>query len=198
MQPLPGAEAHRLMSSRLRSIPFKVPEGARPSAVLALFFPKNDLLHLLLIKRVADGKAHSGQISFPGGKQDKTDMDLQTTALREANEEVGIISAEVTMLGQLTPLYIPVSNFHVYPYVGYSDKPPEYILSEREVAGIIEVPVDILLDPNQKTRVDIKSPVIEGVIRNVDAYKLADDNIIWGATAMIISELETVMKEYKG
>lgn len=147
---------------------------------------------MLLIKRVEDGKAHSGQVSFPGGKQDIQDADLRTTALREANEEVGLISSEVEIIGSLTPLYIPVSNFNVYPFVGYADKEPVYNLSEREVDAIIEVPVRELFLPESKTVIDITSPVLKGKLKNVKAYRLAEGHIIWGATAMIISELEAV------
>lgn len=194
--PLPGVEAQKLMSSRLRTVPFNVPEGARPSAVLALLFHKAEILHLLLIKRVADGKVHSGQISFPGGKHDTGDKDLTATALREANEEVGIIPSDVEIIGSLTPLYIPVSNFHVYPYVGYLNKLPQYIISAREVESVIEVPVQQLLAAEHKITIDITSHVVEGVIKNVRAYKLFD-NVIWGATAMIISELEFMLHQYR-
>lgn len=195
--PLPGVEAQNLMSSRLRTVPFNVPEGARPSAVLALLFHKAKVLHLLLIKRVADGKVHSGQISFPGGKHDTGDKDLSATALREANEEVGIVPSDVEIIGSLTPLYIPVSNFHVYPYIGYLDKEPQYILSVQEVESVIEIPVQHLLTPKNKITIDITSPVVEGVLKNVSAYKLFDNNVIWGATAMIISELEYMFHQYE-
>ena len=118
---------------------------------------------------------------------------MKTTALREAQEEVGIISSEVDILGALTPLYIPVSNFNVYPYVGYSKKRPEYNLSHSEVSYTIEVPLASLLHADRKIVTDVISPVVPDVIRKVKAYKLADGTIIWGATAMIISELEAVL-----
>lgn len=193
-QPLPGLTAQERMIGRVVSLPLKVPENARPSAVLCLLFPMNDELHMLLMKRREDRTAHSGQVSFPGGSYDATDADLRATALREAEEEVGIISSEVDILGALTPLYIPVSNFNVYPYVGYAAKRPQYNLSHHEVSHTIEVPLNSLLHADRKTITDVISPAVPDKIRSVRAYKLEDGTIIWGATAMIISELEAVLE----
>ena len=193
-QPLPGRSAQERMTGRVISMPVKVPENARPSAVLCLLFPMNDELHVLLMKRREDNTAHSGQVSFPGGSYEPTDADLKATALREAQEEVGILSSEVDILGALTPLYIPISNFNVYPFVGYAKQRPEYNLSHNEVSYTIEVPLATLLQPVRKIKTDVTSPVLPTVIRNVNAYKLEDGTIIWGATAMMISELEAIME----
>jgi 8-oxo-dGTP pyrophosphatase MutT (NUDIX family) len=195
--PLPGIAGQERMMARVKPMPDKIPSDARPSAVLCLLFPIEEALHVLLIRRVDDGKAHSGQIGFPGGKQDPWDADLKSTALREANEEVGIMSANVDILGSLTPLYIPVSNFQVYPFVGYSATKPEYNISQSEVAEVLEIPITDLLHPEHKTVVNVTSPVMPEIIRSVRAYKLPDNGIIWGATAMIISELETLLEEYQ-
>lgn len=180
---------------RVVSMPLVVPANARPSAVLCLLFPIRDELNVLLMKRREDKGAHSGQVSFPGGSYDNTDANLRATALREAQEEVGIVSAEVDVLGALTPLYIPVSNFNVYPFVGYSTQRPIYNLSHNEVSYTIEVPLHSLLHADRKTKVDVISPAAPDVIRQVNAYKLEDGTIIWGATAMIISELEAVVAD---
>lgn len=177
-------------------MPHAVPENARPSAVLCLLYPIETALNMLLIRRIEDGKAHSGQISFPGGRQDPTDADLRVTALREANEEVGIMSAVVDIIGALTPLYIPVSNFQVYPFVGFATQRPEFNLSQSEVAGILEPSIDLLLHPESKTVVNVTSPALPDVNMKVRAYRL-EENIVWGATAMIISELEAILEEYK-
>ena len=197
-QPLPGRSAQERMTGRVVSMPLKVPENARPSAVLCLLFPMNEELYVLLMKRREDKTAHSGQVSFPGGSYEATDADMKATALREAHEEVGILSAEVDILGALTPLYIPVSNFNVYPYVGYAKQRPEYNLSHNEVSYTIEVPLRSLLEPQRKIITDVVSPAIPGVIRNVNAYKLEDGTIIWGATAMMISELEVTIESITG
>ena len=179
-------------------MPRVVPANARPSAVLCLLYPMNGELHVLLMKRKEDKGAHSGQVSFPGGRYETTDADYRATALREAQEEVGIVSAEVEILGALTSLYIPVSNFNVYPYVGYAQSRPVYNLSQNEVSYTIEVPLSTLLHAERKIVTDVSSPAIPELIRKVRAYKLEDGTIIWGATAMIISELEAVVVDVMG
>ena len=191
---LPGRSAQERMMGRVVKMPVTIPENARPSAVLCLLFPVDDVLHVLLMKRKEDKTAHSGQVSFPGGSFDNTDADLRATALREANEEVGIMPADVDILGALTPLYIPVSNFNVYPFVGYSKSRPAYNLSQNEVSYTIEVPLADLLHADRKTVTDVVSPAVPGVISQVKAYQLEDGTIVWGATAMIISELEVVLE----
>jgi 8-oxo-dGTP pyrophosphatase MutT (NUDIX family) len=192
--PLPGLSAQEKMMGRVLSMPVKAPDNARPSAVLCLLFPMHDELYLLLMKRREDKTAHSGQVSFPGGSADSTDADLTATALREAQEEVGIVSSDVEILGALTPLYIPVSNFNVYPFVGYAKQRPAYNLSHNEVSYIIEVPLKSLLHADRKTVTDVISPAMPEVIRKVNAFRLEDGTVIWGATAMIISELEAVLE----
>jgi len=117
--------------------------------------------------------------------------------LREANEELGILSADVDILGALTPLYIPISNFNVYPFVAYAEKQLSYNLSTREVDSVFEIPVADLMRPENKIVTDVVSPAMPGIVlTNVKAYKMPDDSILWGATAMIISELETILEEY--
>jgi 8-oxo-dGTP pyrophosphatase MutT (NUDIX family) len=194
LQPLPGLVAQERMMGRVLSMPLAVPENARLSAVLCLLFPMDGELHVLLMKRREDKTAHSGQVSFPGGRHELFDADLQATALREAFEEVGILPATVDVLGALTPLYIPVSNFHVYPFVGVTSNRPEFILSPNEVSYTIEVPLKHLLHAERKIITDVMSPALPDVIRKVKAYQLEDGTIIWGATAMIISELEAVIQ----
>lgn len=194
--PLPGAEGQERMAARVKPMPDKVPKNARPSAVLCLLYPVADRLTLLLIKRTSDGKAHSGQIGFPGGKQEPSDADLKATALRESQEEVGILSADVDILGALTPLYIPVSNFQVYPFVAFARTQPIFNISESEVSGVIEIAIDDLLHEHNKTIVNVTSPIMPEIIRSVRAYKIATGGIVWGATAMIISELEALLEEY--
>ena len=194
-QPLPGKEAQERMAGRVLPMPDEVPDHARLSAVLCLLFAKEEALNVLLIQRTHDGRQHSGQIGFPGGKMEPTDADLLATALREAEEEVGIHHGNIELIGNLTPLYIPVSNFKVYPYIAYAPQQPDYNINHREVAQILEVPLQELLHPERKRVIDVTSPATTRIIRDVHAYELPDGTIIWGATAMILSELEVIFEK---
>lgn len=191
---LPGRKAHELMLGRVKNMPAELPDNVRQSAVLCLLFLFNGELHVLLMKRREDHTAHSGQVSFPGGRFEPEDDGYLHTALREAQEEVGLLPDKLTVLGALSPLYIPVSNFNVNPYVAFADYRPEYKLSHAEVSYVLELPVRELFHPNRKIMTDVLSPAHPGSTFRVNAYKI-NDTIIWGATAMILSELEWLMRE---
>lgn len=173
----------------------EIPGNAKESGVMALLFPREDELHLLLIKRIEDGKPHSGQISFPGGRRDKEDDTLQTTALRETFEEVGIPSADIEVLGSLTPLYIPVSNSNVYPFVGYVSGHLDYRLSVGEVQYVLEIPVRELFNPGIKSVKSITPSAFPDITIKAPVYEWDNEHAIWGATAMMIAELEAVLSE---
>ncbi len=196
--PLPGRAAQERMTGRLRPKPDVIPEDAKDSAVLQLLFPKDGALHILLMRRTEDGRAHSGQISFPGGCWEPKDASFMITALREAEEEVGIVAGEVEVLGALTPLYIPVSYFMVHPFVAWSEKRPDYLPSKAEVSEILEVPLSWLFNPENKITTEVQPSSMPGVKFTVPAYSLPDGSFIWGATAMMLSELETVLRSGKG
>jgi 8-oxo-dGTP pyrophosphatase MutT (NUDIX family) len=192
-QQLPGTAAHERMAARIVPMPTEMPADARPGAVLSLLFPVDEQLHLLFIKRAADGKAHSGQIGFPGGKQDPSDADLRTTALRETHEEVGIMSADIEILAALTPLYIPVSNFKVHPFIAYTPQRPQYNINHSEVEHVLEIPITDLFAENCKTTAEVISPAYPDKAWKVKAYRLPNGTVIWGATAMMLSELEALL-----
>jgi 8-oxo-dGTP pyrophosphatase MutT (NUDIX family) len=147
-QPLPGREAQYRMAHVVRTTYQAPPTDARIASVLALFYPKNDEWHLVFIERAAShpGDRHAGQISFPGGKKEPQDQVLSDTALREAEEEIGVRASDIQLLGGLTDLYIPVSNFQVHPFVGWLDYTPEFSPQESEVAAVIEVPLPPIPD----------------------------------------------------
>lgn len=193
LQPLPGLEAQNKMAARVRELPSVIPDNAKLSAVLALLFPKKDILNLLLIKRVDDGKPHSGQISFPGGRKDTTDATLTDTALRETYEEVGISATSIDVIGALTSLYIPVSYSLVHPFLGFLPQEPKYMLSINEVQYTIEVPLHELFAPEKKIVTHITPAAFPDITLKAPAYKWDEEHLIWGATAMIISELEVLL-----
>ena len=192
--PLPGIHAQNKMAAKVRQLPLDVPENVRQSAVLSLLYPQNESLNLLLIKRTEDGKPHSGQISFPGGRQDPDDKNLQETALRETFEEVGVPSGKIEVIGALSSLYIPVSNNNVHPFVGFAPHQPEYILSTDEVQYVLEVSLNDLFAEEKKTIQDIRPSSMPHLTIKAPAYRLDSKHLIWGATAMILAELEELLR----
>lgn len=192
--PLPGQNSQMKMSPITRKMELdKIKRGrkARESAVLILFYPHQNETFTVFIKRPTYPGVHSGQVAFPGGKFEEEDQTLITTALREAHEEIGIIPKEVYLLGKLTKLFIPPSNFNVLPVLAYLKKRPEFISDPFEVDEIIEVKLDQLLNPvNNQTREILHRS--QKMVK-VPAY-CVNEQIIWGATAMIINELIEVIK----
>lgn len=159
-------------------------EKPMDSAVMALFYPVDKSLHLAFIKRNAYDGPHSAQISFPGGARDEGDPTLQDTAIRETREELGI-NARMEMLGSLTPLYIPVSNFMVYPFVGCLHEAPEFHPDPSEVQYVVEASLEALLDPMNR---DSETLYHHDMPIEAPYYRVGKEKI-WGATAMILSEL---------
>ncbi len=165
-------------------------EPAKPSAVLVLLFGSEQSLSTVLIKRARDGTIHSGQISFPGGQQEEADKDLVHTALREAGEEIGINPSDVRVLGMLSQVYIPVSNFIVQPVVGWLDYKPVVRVSPQEVDSYYIVPLSKLFD---EPAIDRRQIMVRG--KSIEATGFAVDGIfIWGATAKILAELKVYLK----
>ncbi len=194
-QSLPGKEAQFRMapSIRIANAPQdeELSKNAKIAAVLILFYFKNQQLHLAFIKRTTYDGVHSGQIAFPGGRYEKTDPDLIFTALREAEEEIGIDASKVHVLGELTKLYVPPSNFVILPVVGYTNEILHFKIQEDEVESVLEVPFADFLKQENKTTEIISHPSITNF--EVPCYKIQNE-IIWGATAMVMSELLTIIK----
>ena len=186
-QPLPGNVAQIRMSPSIRRELLRFPnenKTIRKSAVLISLFLENDQINTLLIKRATYDGVHSGQISFPGGKFEEFDSSLIQTALREAQEEVGIDPFKVEVLGTLTPLFIPVSNMEVLPVIGLLKEKPVLHLNLQEVEFTISVPICHLKNPDNLLRktIIVRENSIEAPYFKVDCED------VWGATAMIISE----------
>ena len=194
---LPGQEAHFNMSHKLRTYTPATPSRAMASSVCILLFPNtNNSFSFTLMERTSHNKndKHKGQISLPGGKKDKSDQDSSQTALRELQEEVGVHSTNVELIGELTELYIPVSNFVVYPFVGITKQKPVYQRQESEVKEIFEVDIMELAKPENIKETNIK--IAENItLKNVPYFEL-ENRVVWGATAMILSEFKSLIKEY--
>ena len=141
---LPGKEAHKLMRP---DISFTEENNARKSSILILLYPEENEIKTLLILRKEYNGFHSNQISFPGGKSENFDKSLIDTALREAHEEIGVDINSIKIIGQLTSLYIPISNFLVFPLLGYSYNKPILKKNNFEVEKIIEINISDLLNP---------------------------------------------------
>ena len=196
--PLPGTKAQLKMASMRRLqqiIKHSKPETAVRSSVLILLYPgtqENEIL-LALIQRPSYKGIHGGQISLPGGKYEEGDIELQNTALRESQEEIGIFQQDVKIIGALSELYIPPSNYIVYPFVGYLDYKPALKPDLHEVAEILEISLDDLLDEEQirNKKIHIRS----GLRITVPCFEI-NSKTIWGATAMILSEFKEIMKTF--
>ena len=182
---LPGKEAQKNMAPfhRIESHYQPSPKTAKKSAVLVLLYPENGKVNVVLMQRTFDGSHHSGQISFPGGKTEPSDTSAIHTALRETHEELGIKPETVAIIGKLSPLYIPVSNFSVVPVVGFSNKKPSYRSNHLEVEMVVEPSLTELRNHMGETEISIKEQSV-----TVPAY-FAQNKIIWGATAMMLAEL---------
>jgi len=190
---LPGWEAQQKMTGKLRPYLETIPADARQSAVLLLLFPKNKETNLLFIKRTEDGRAHSGQISFPGGRWEQTDANYQDTALREAEEEIGIKRDQIEIISKLSPLFIPVSYFQVHPFVAWCAETPGFQKNATEVAQILEVPLSQLFRKETKIKSTVVRAIQPDFKMEVPAYQPSEGTIIWGATAMMLAELETIV-----
>lgn len=190
---LPGLEAQLSMVPATRQEELKrmkSVENPRQSAVLVLFYPLNGEPAIVFIKRPVDESVHSGQISFPGGRVEPGDKDFTETALREAYEEVNVDPKTVEIIGSLTKLHISPSNFDVYPIIGFTLKRPAF-QGNYEVDKILEISVAELLDPGTRTLKTIHHRL--GKLVDVPCYYVQDE-IIWGATAMILGELTALIK----
>jgi 8-oxo-dGTP pyrophosphatase MutT (NUDIX family) len=192
--PLPGREAHLIMSPvpvdhrRFESV---LPENHRKSGVLILFYPIGSDSFFPLIKRPEYQGYHSGQVAFPGGKMEKDDENIVQTALREAEEEVGIDRRDVQILGSLSNLFIPTSNFLVSPVIGFVEKQPDFVPEAKEVSRIIQTELLLLF------KQEIRKRKILTLSQNLSLdtpYFDIEGEVVWGATAMILSELIHVLQ----
>ena len=193
---LPGEIAHTEMAPinrPLSSLAIQKAENIRESAVSIILSIIKDDLKAILIQRPIYKGVHSGQIAFPGGKKDLTDPHLEYTARRESYEEVGIPMNQGELIGELTEVYIPVSNFLVKPFVYFHDTLPLLVPEEREVAEIIPFSITDLLNPSKIKKMEVKFP--NGITqKNIPGFHI-ENKKIWGATALILNELRHIIRK---
>jgi 8-oxo-dGTP pyrophosphatase MutT (NUDIX family) len=194
---LPGEAIQLKMAPIERLIELKTKarelNSAKRAGVLALFYPdSNNETHLILILRKTYKGVHSAQVGFPGGKFEDGDVHLEATALRETEEEVGVPRDEVSVLKELTEIYIPPSNFFVQPFIAITAKTPNFIAQEEEVEELIEVPLSHFMDDAILTTTVLSTSYATNI--DVPAF-LLNGHVVWGATAMMLSEVRELLKE---
>lgn len=190
---LPGTDVQWQMASSdrfVKNFPKLPGNDARIAAVLILLYPDKESIHTVLMQRPDYDGVHGGQISFPGGKKEPADENAIQTALREAYEETGVDPGKVSILGTLTPLFIPVSNLIVTPVTGWINEKPVFKCQSEEVVFLIDADLTRLNDPSI---VKSKPFEIRGEMLEVKYFDY-DDNTIWGATAMILNELLSIIR----
>jgi 8-oxo-dGTP pyrophosphatase MutT (NUDIX family) len=190
---LPGIDAHNKMlppGRRLKTIDSEL-SSVKQSSVLLLLFPEGDRLYICLMKRPSTMKDHPGQVSFPGGKIEKYDVSAEITALREAQEEVGIDPSSIEVLGKLSDLFVEVSKFSIQPFLAWSDQKPAFSVNSGEVEELILLPLDNYLNEDIISETELQT--VTGML-SVKFYPY-NGQIIWGATAMILTELIDILKK---
>tara|TARA_R110002049_G_scaffold309272_1_gene519807 strand:- start:4966 stop:5607 length:642 start_codon:yes stop_codon:yes gene_type:complete len=168
-------------------------KNAKRAGVLALFYPDlNGQTTLVLILRKTYKGVHSAQVGFPGGKIEKQDTSLQDAAVRETFEEIGVPMEQIEVVCQLSQVYIPPSNFYVQPFMGISKITPHFIKQDNEVEAVLEIPLHHFLDDTYV--VTNKVSTSYSIDIEVPAFFL-NNHIVWGATAMMLSEIKDLLKE---
>ncbi|RZP11964.1 MAG: CoA pyrophosphatase [Flavobacteriales bacterium] len=179
--PKPGIKSQLKMEPHGREICHTNKNNLRFAATILLFYPIKKVLHFCLIRRRAIEKnVHSDQIAFPGGEIDKSDKSSWDAALREINEEIGVKQDQVIYITKLSKVFIPVSNFIVFPFMARTTKSPAFVINKKEVDYLIEVKLSMLLSKNSIGTAKINN-------RKVPIFDF-DGEKVWGATAMVLSE----------
>ena len=166
-------------------------KNPRRAAVLMLFYPKNQITHLALIVRNSYPGVHSSQIGFPGGKVEEEDANLEETALRETHEEIGIHPNKIQIIKPFSEIYIPPSNFLVATFMGISKEELTFVPDLDEVKRVLEFSIADFLDENTITKVTMSTSYATDI--EVPAF-MVDKYVVWGATAMMMSELKETIK----
>ena len=190
---LPGYQAHQKMLPPGRTLNAGTHESlsSKMSSVLVLLFPDGDRVFTCLMKRPSTMKNHPGQISFPGGKVEKNDVSAEMTALREAQEEVGIDVSKIQVIGKLSDLFVEVSGFTIKPFVAWTDFKPDFQLEPGEVEELILFPVSDFIFEENIPETEIQTSIGLLTVK----YFPSKEGKIWGATAMILAELIEILRK---
>ncbi len=193
-QPLPGASAHEpLRAEPMGAIrpKFEHKSPPKPGAVLILLYPEGGLIKFPLTKRPDYVGTHGGQISFPGGKAEENETSEQT-AIREGEEEIGIRPANLEVIGKLSEFFVIPSNFLVTPVVAYQKSKTTFSPDPVEVVKVLEGSLDELIKDDA---VRIKEILVARMYPMMAPHFLIDNEIVWGATAMMLNEFRTILRE---
>ncbi len=190
-----GSVAHEIMmpperAAMMNNLDLKN-VNPREAAIMMLFYPKNGETYLALILRNTYKGVHSSQIAFPGGKLEIEDTSIEAAALRETHEEIGISPDKITVIRPFTPVYIPPSNFMVFPFLGCATQELAFVEEKSEVAAMIELSLQEFLDDSIIVNKMMTTSYSAEIA--VPAFKISD-YYVWGATAMMMSELKEVLK----
>lgn len=192
--PLPGYAAHLELAPYRKKMSFDFKNNnPKIASTLLLLYPKENNIFFSLIERPKYNGTHSSQISFPGGKNESGET-VKQTALRETNEEIGVNPIDINIIGELTQVYVPPSNFLIHPFIGYCNICPEFKINKREVNKLIEVNILKLFDPEL---IKNKQMRLKGENKNWNVnvpYMDLNNEIVWGATSVILNEFRKVLE----
>ena len=193
--PLPGHGSHpsqKNIKTNGTLTPTQNKSILKPAAVLIVLFPKDQSLHFFLTKRTDNMEHHKSQISFPGGAKE-TGESLQDTALRETTEELGVQLGPESIIGKLTPFTIPISGYHVHPFIAWCDFIPIVKPDPAEVEKVFALALNSLQD---SSIYHTEKRQYNGTIYNAPYFQFSDGKV-WGATAMILAELKYILRDTK-
>jgi len=187
---LPAAKAHAELMPTGRHLFDLKQKVLKQTAVCILLFPKDNLTFSVLIERTTYNGVHSGQIGLPGGKKEKNDKNLTETGLRETEEEIGVNKKDIKVIGSISELYIPPSQFLVFPIIAYMEYSPEFVIDKNEVKSLITYDIDVFLNG-----FELKTKEFSGHNYTIEApYFDINGYSVWGATAMILNEFRMLLK----
>tara|TARA_B100000900_G_scaffold23693_1_gene18462 strand:+ start:419 stop:1048 length:630 start_codon:yes stop_codon:yes gene_type:complete len=192
--PLPGEKAHLELAPYRKNVKFNFEQNKpKIASTLLLLYPKENNVYFCLIERPEYQGTHSNQISFPGGKNEEGET-IKQTAIRETYEEIGVDPISINIIGEMTQVYVPPSNYLIHPFVGYLDLEPSFKADKREVKKIIEVNIEDLFSDeiikSKKMTFNRKA----GDFTLEVPYLDLNNEVVWGATSVILNEFRKMLQ----